>query len=98
MKELVRRKADVLIAPGSEIALKSVVAATDRLPIVMIAIDYDPVALHYITSLARPGGNVTGVFFQQVELAMKRLQVMRDVLPSVEAASVFWDANSWRNS
>jgi putative ABC transport system substrate-binding protein len=93
MKELVRRKADVLIASGTEIALKSAVAATDKLPIVMIAIDYDPLALHYIANLARPGGNVTGVFFQQVELAMKRLQLMRDGLPSVEAATVFWDAN-----
>jgi putative ABC transport system substrate-binding protein len=60
----------------------------------MIAIDYDPLALNYIANLARPGGNVTGVFFQQVELAMKRLQVMRDVLPNIEAATVFWDANS----
>jgi putative ABC transport system substrate-binding protein len=45
-------------------------------------------------SLARPGGNVTGVLFQQVELAMKRLQLMKDVLPSIEAATVFWDVNS----
>ena len=94
MKELVRREADILIAPGTEIALKSAMVATDKLPIVMIAIDYDPLALHYIASLARPGGNVTGVFFQQVELATKRLQFMRDVLPSIEAATVFWDANS----
>ncbi|MFY9899268.1 MAG: ABC transporter substrate-binding protein [Xanthobacteraceae bacterium] len=94
MKELVRRKAEILIASGTEIALKSAMAATDKLPIVMIAIDYDPLASHYIANLARPGGNVTGVFFQQVELAMKRLQLMRDVLPSVEAATVFWDANS----
>jgi ABC-type uncharacterized transport system substrate-binding protein len=94
MTELVRRKADVLIASGTEIALKSAVAATNTLPIVMIAIDYDPLAIHYIASLARPGGNVTGVFFQQVELAMKRLQLMRDVLPRVEAATVFWDDNS----
>ncbi len=94
MNELVRRKADILMAPGTEIALKSAMAATDKLPIVMIAIDYDPLALRYIASLARPGGNVTGVFFQQVELAMKRLQLMRDVLPSIEAATVFWDANS----
>jgi putative ABC transport system substrate-binding protein len=94
MKELVRRKADILIASGTEIALKSAMAATDKLPIVMIAIDYDPLALHYIASLARPGGNVTGVFFQQVELAMKRLQLMRDMIPSIEAATVFWDANS----
>jgi putative tryptophan/tyrosine transport system substrate-binding protein len=94
MKELVRRKVDILIASGTEIALKSALAATDKLPIVMIAIDYDPLALNYIASLARPGGNVTGLFFQQVELAMKRLQVMRDVLPNIEAATVFWDANS----
>ena len=94
MKELVRRKADVLIASGDEITLKSALAATDKLPVVMIAIDYDPLALNYIASLARPGGNITGVFFQQVELAMKRLQVMRDVLPNIEAATVFWDANS----
>jgi putative ABC transport system substrate-binding protein len=94
MKELIRRKVDILIASGTEIALKSALAATDKLPIVMIAIDYDPLALNYIASLARPGGNVTGVFFQQVELAMKRLQVMRDVLPNIEAATVFWDANS----
>ena len=94
MKELVDRKVDILIASGTEIALKSALAATDKLPIVMIAIDHDPLALNYIASLARPGGNVTGVFFQQVELAMKRLQVMRDVLPNIEAATVFWDANS----
>src|SRR5262249_14195171 len=94
MKELVRRRADILIAPGTGKALESAVTATDKLPIVMIAIDYDPLALHYIESLARPGGNITGVFFQQVELAMKRLQLMRDVLPDIQAATVFWNANS----
>ena len=61
---------------------------------VMVAIDYDPLALHYVASLARPDGNVTGVFFQQVELAMKRLQLMKDALPNVEAATVFWDGSS----
>jgi putative tryptophan/tyrosine transport system substrate-binding protein len=94
MKELVRRRVDILIALGTEIALESALAATDKLPIVMIAIDYDPLALHHIESLARPGGHVTGVFFQQVELAMKRLQLMSDVLPGIEAATVFWDLNS----
>jgi len=94
MKELVGRKADILVASGTETALKTAMAATDSLPVVMIAIDYDPLALHYITSLARPGGNVTGVFFQQVELAMKRLQLMKELLPSLEAATVFWNANS----
>jgi putative ABC transport system substrate-binding protein len=94
MRELVRHEADILIASGTEIAVKSAMVATEKLPIVMIAIDYDPLALHYIASLARPGGNVTGAFFQQVELAMKRLQLMRDMLPRIEAATVFWNANS----
>jgi ABC-type uncharacterized transport system substrate-binding protein len=68
MKELVRRKVDVVVAPY-ENAVKSALAASDTLPIVMIAIDYDPLALGYVKSLARPTGNVTGLFLQQIELA-----------------------------
>src|SRR5215469_16872287 len=64
-QELVSR-ASILMAAGTEIALKSALAATDTLPIVMLAIDYDPIALGYVTSLARPTGNVTGIFLQQI--------------------------------
>ena len=77
----------------------SAIAATDTLPIVMIAVDYDPFARGYVQNLARPGGTVTGVFFQQIELAMKRLQLMKEALPDVAAATVFWDdgsADQWR--
>jgi putative ABC transport system substrate-binding protein len=98
-KDVVGRKPDIIIAPGVERALMSAIAATDTLPIVMIAVDYDPFARGYVKSLARPGGAVTGVFFQQIELAMKRLQLMREVLPDVAAATVFWDDGSvdqWR--
>jgi putative ABC transport system substrate-binding protein len=91
MKELVRRKVDILIAPGNEIALRSALAATDTLPIVMIAIDFDPLALGYVSNLARPTGNVTGVFFQQIELSMKRLQILKEVFPRMKAATVLWD-------
>jgi hypothetical protein len=73
MKELVSRKVDVIIAPY-ESAVKAALAATDTVPIVMIAIDYDPLALGFTKSLARPSGNVTGLFLQQIELATKRLQ------------------------
>ncbi len=52
---------DVIIAFGPEDALKAATAATKTIPIVMAAIDYDPFALGYVTSLARPTGNVTGV-------------------------------------
>ena len=56
------------------------------MPIVMIAIDYDPFARGYVASLARPNGNVTGVFFQQIELSMKRIQVFMDTLPNLRGA------------
>jgi ABC-type uncharacterized transport system substrate-binding protein len=90
-RELVARKVDVLVATGPEISLKSALAATHTLPIVMTAIDYDPLALGYVTSLARPGGNITGVFFQQLELTTKRLQLVKDAFPDMQAAVVFWD-------
>ena len=56
-----------------------------------IAIDYDPFARGYVTSLARPSGNVTGVFFQQIELAAKRIQLVKDTFPDVPGATMFWD-------
>ena len=90
-RELVSRGVDILIAVGAEIALKAALAATDRLPIVMLAIDYDPIALGYVTSLARPTGSVTGIFFQQIELTTKRLQIVKDVFPELRAATAFWD-------
>src|SRR6516165_9502121 len=90
-RELVLRSVSILMAAGTEIALKSALAATDTLPIVMLAIDYDPIALGYVTSLARPTGNVTGIFLQQIELTTKRLQVVKDVFPELRAATAFWD-------
>ena len=98
-KELVRRNVDIIIAPGNELALKSALAATDTLPIVITAVDYDPLALNYVTSLARPGRNVTGVFFQQIELALKRLELTRETFPEMRAATVLWDrisADQWK--
>ena len=57
----------------------------------MIAIDYAPLARGYVTSLARPSANVTGVIFQQIELAAKRIQVIKDGFPDRVAATMFWD-------
>src|SRR6202011_3159743 len=86
IKEVLRRKADVIIAPY-ESALKSALGGTEIVPIVMIAIDYDPLALGYIKSLARPARNVTGLFLQQIELAKKRVQILKDALPNAQAAT-----------
>jgi putative ABC transport system substrate-binding protein len=99
MRELVGRKPDVIIAFGPEDTLKAALAATKTIPIVMAAIDYDPFALGYVTSLARPTGNVTGIVLEQIELAAKRLQLVRDAFPAIHKATVFWDrlsADQWR--
>jgi ABC-type uncharacterized transport system substrate-binding protein len=98
-KELVRRKVDVLVAYGAEASLKSAMAASNTIPIVMVAIDYDPLHLGYVSNLARPTGNVTGIFFEQIELAAKRIQILKDAFPAMKAATVFWDeisADQWK--
>ena len=69
--ELRRAHLDVIIAQGSEVALKSVIDPSRPIPIVLQAINYDPIARGYVASLARPGGNITGLFYQQAELAAK---------------------------
>jgi putative ABC transport system substrate-binding protein len=68
-REVVARKPDIVVAAGPELSLRSALAAADKLPVVMIAVDYDPIALGYVTSIGRPTGNVTGVYSQRVELA-----------------------------
>jgi putative ABC transport system substrate-binding protein len=98
-RKIAASELDILIAAGSEIALKSALSATRTLPIVMIAIDYDPLARGYVTSLARPSGNVTGVFFQQIELAAKRIQLIKDTFSDRPGATMFWDrlsADQWQ--
>ena len=98
IKELVDRNVNVIIAPY-ESAVKSALAANRSVPIVMIAVDYDPIALGYVKSLGRPAGSVTGLFLQQIELAQKRLQLLKDAFPNVQTAIMFWDSPSehqWR--
>jgi putative tryptophan/tyrosine transport system substrate-binding protein len=98
MQQLVDRKADVILAFGPEEALKAALAATRTIPIVMAAIDFDPIALGYVTSLARPTGNVTGILLDQIELGVKRLQLVKEAFPAIGKVTVFWDrlsADQW---
>ena len=97
-RELASRKVDILLAGGSEVGLKSALATAGMRPVVMVAIDYDPLARGYVRSLAQPGGNLTGISFQQIELTEKRLQIVREAFPNVQAIAVFWDeisADQW---
>ena len=97
--EVLQRKPDVILAFGSEPTLKAALTATRSVPIVMVSFGFDPLALGYVTSLARPTGNVTGLVAQQIELTVKRLQLVRDMFPDSRAAIMFWDrlaADQWR--
>jgi putative ABC transport system substrate-binding protein len=99
--ELVRLNVDVILASGPEVTLQAARKATATLPIVIAAVDFDPMARGYIASLAKPGGNVTGVVLRQIELTGKRMQFLKDALPNVTRVAVFWDAISadqWREA
>src|SRR5215471_8080924 len=92
--ELVRHHVDVLVAGGTEVVLRAARQATSTMPIVMVAVDYDPIALGYIVGLPRPVGQITGLFLQQIEVTGKCLELLKDVLPQVTRVAVLWDAIS----
>jgi putative ABC transport system substrate-binding protein len=99
MRELVRRRVDLIYALGQEDNLRAAIAATPTIPIVMMAIGYDPMARGYVKSLARPTGNVTGIYVLAVETIKKRLQLFKDAFPDRRDAFGFWDfdaAEPWR--
>jgi len=77
-KEIAERKVDVIFAGGP--AVLAVKAATTTIPIVFSA-GYDPIALGLVTSLSRPGGNLTGVSILNTELGAKRIELLRELLP-----------------
>lgn len=87
--EFVRRKVDVIVAVNNP-AVAAAQKATTTIPIVMV-IATDPVRLGFVTSLARPTGNITGLSMQTPELAGKRLQLLKDVVPNLKRVALLWD-------
>jgi putative ABC transport system substrate-binding protein len=92
--ELVRSNVNVLVAQGTEPALQAALGATRTVPIVMMAANYDPFASGYVRSLARPDGNVTGVFLRQTELAEKQTELLWQAFPNRARLGILWDAIS----
>jgi putative ABC transport system substrate-binding protein len=88
--ELVQLKCDVIIT-GGDGEVRAAKQATSSIPIVM-APSGDPVRAGYVVSLARPGGNVTGVSFVSPELSAKLLQVLKDAVPNLSRIAVLWNA------
>src|SRR5262249_15493754 len=80
--EFVQRKVDVIVTSGTAMVLAAAKQATSVIPIVFAATG-DPVGTGLVTSLARPGGNVTGLSNQVPDLVGKRLELLREVVPSL---------------
>jgi len=94
--ELVQSRPDVIVTAGPQ-AIQAVKQATDTLPIVMASIA-DPVAEGLVASLARPGGNLTGMAFQNPELTVKRLELLTQAVPKARRIAVLWDSTGLRRA
>jgi len=90
--ELVRLKVDVIVT-SSDPAIRAVKQATTTIPIVM-AVTGDPVGTGLVASLARPGGNITGLSLLAPELAGKRLELLKETLPRLSRVAVLWNSPS----
>src|SRR5207249_7897757 len=88
--DLVRLDVNV-IATATDPATRAAKGATTTIPTLMMAINYDPIALGYIDNIARPGANVTGLFFQHLELLAKRFGLFKEMLPTVKRVAVLSD-------
>jgi putative ABC transport system substrate-binding protein len=91
--ELVQRRVTVIVTEGAAGAALVAKAATTTIPIVFAVVD-DPVRLGLVTNLARPGGNLTGVNFLNAELAAKRLEILRELVPSAHRIAVLVNPNN----
>ncbi len=93
-RQLAARGIDVFLAVGNERALQAALAAAEGRPIAFLAVDFDPLAKGYVANLSRPGGNVTGIFVRQLELAAKRVEIAREVFPNAVVVGIAFDTVS----
>src|SRR6266513_2318796 len=90
--DLVRLTVEVIVA-ATPPAILAAQQAAKTVPIVMVATG-DPVALGFVTSLARPGGNITGLTILSVELSGKQLELLTEIVPRASQIAVLWNPNS----
>jgi putative ABC transport system substrate-binding protein len=89
--ELVRLKVDIIVVAGGDPTIRAAMNATKTIPIVMTGGGLDPVEAGLIESLARPGGNLTGITNLGRELGGKRLELLKEAVPKLARVAVFYD-------
>ena len=89
--ELVPLKVDVIVAAGGDGLILAAKNATKTIPIVMVGTGSDPVKAGFVVSLARPGGNITGITLLSRELGGKRLELLKEAVPKVARVAVLYD-------
>jgi putative ABC transport system substrate-binding protein len=94
--ELVRRKVDVIVADAST-TTRAAKKATAEVPIVM-AYDLDPVGNGFVASLARPGGNITGLSSVAPEISGKQIEILKEIVPKLSRVAVFGESNNPGNA
>src|SRR5215469_546447 len=90
-RELATRNVDVFLAVGNEPALRAALSVADGKPIAFLAVDFDPLAKGYVSNLSHPGGNVTGIFVREIELAAKRVEIAREAFPRATLVGIAFD-------
>ncbi|HYT79128.1 MAG TPA: ABC transporter substrate-binding protein [Actinomycetota bacterium] len=88
--ELVRLNVNVIVT-ATDHATRAAKEVTATIPILIVGVNFDPVALKFVTNLARPGANVTGLFFLHLDLTAKRFELFKEMLPTVKRVAVFSD-------
>lgn len=89
-EEFVRAGVDVIVTDGPEAPAREAYKATRVIPIVVVAVNYDPVERGYAASLSRPGGNMTGIFLRSIELAAKQVELLKTLMPDAARLTVLW--------
>ena len=92
LAELLRLKVDIIVVSGGSIWVRPAKKATTTIPIVMVGAGADPVEAGLVESLARPGGNITGVTNLSRELGGKRLELLKEAVPKLARVAVLYDA------
>lgn len=93
-RELVELKCDLIVSLGPEAPVRAVLKSSTAIPVLFIAVDFDPVEKGLVRNIARPDSNLTGIYVPQAALVAKRIELLREVMPKLRRLLVLSDGFS----